>query len=163
MKMILKSALAVAAMAGAAAMIPTTASAAGISVGIAVPAPIIVVAPNDPGYSPYDEQYYYDPIFISGSWYHGPYRWKMRNGQRVFLVNGRWHRNEWRDNSYPATITFRNGGHYNGGRYHGFRDADRINARFRADRQEDRREHRQEERREDRQDARHDGGDGPTH
>jgi hypothetical protein len=134
MKMILKSAFAVAAMASAAVMVPGAASAAavGVSIGVAVPAPVVVVSPYGPGYVAYDEQYYYDPIYISGSWYHGPYRWKMRHGERMFFVNGRWHRNEWRDNTFPATITFYNGGHYAAGRYDGFGDAERINARFHA-------------------------------
>jgi len=155
MKMIFKSVLAAAAMAGAAAMVPGTASAAavGVSIGVAVPVPVIVVgSPYGPGYMAYDEQYYYDPIYISGAWYHGPYRWRMHHGTRQFLVNGHWRRNEWRDNSFPTTIVFRNGGRYGAGRYDGFDGADRINARFhenRADRREDRQEDRQQDRHDD--------------
>ena len=133
MKMILKSVLAATAMAGAAAvMVPTAASAAavGVSIGVAVPAPVVVVSPYGPDYVAYDDQYYYDPIYISGAWYHGPYRWRMHNGHRQFMVNGSWHRNEWRDSTFPTTIVFRNGGHYGAGRYDGFDGADRINARF---------------------------------
>lgn len=165
MKMIFKSALAAAAMAGVAAIVPVPASAGGlaVSVGVAVPATGVVVVTERNAYSPFDDQYYYDPIYISGSWYHGPYRWKMRNGQRVFLVNGRWHRNEWQGRPFPMMITFRNGGHYSGGRHHGFNGADRINdrAKARMERQEDRREGRPEERHEDRQNAGHDGSDRP--
>lgn len=163
MKMIFKSALAAIAVAGATAFIPTVASAGGgVAIGVTVPVPVIVVAPGS-GYSPYDEQYYYDPIFIGGSWYHGPHRWKMRDGHRVYFLNGRWHRNAWHGRAYPATMTFRNGGHYRAGQHHGYRDADRINARFhqnRADRRDDRRDDRQdrrEDRQEDRQNDRHDG------
>lgn len=132
MKMILKSALATAAMAGVAIMIPGVASAAavGVSIGIAVPAPVLVVSPYGADYVAYDEQYYYDPIYISGAWYHGPYQWRMRHGKRQFLVNGRWRHNEWHDNSFPTTIVFRNGGRYGAGRYDGFEGSDRINARF---------------------------------
>jgi hypothetical protein len=157
MRMIIKSTLITLAMASVAVLAPGVASAANVSVGVAVPIPVVVVAPG-PGYSPYDEQYFYEPIFISGSWYHGPHRWKMRNGHRVYLMNGRWHRNEWSGGAYPTTITFRNGGHYRAGHYHGFNGADRINARIRdnrADRREDRRDDRQD-RREDRRDDRND-------
>jgi hypothetical protein len=142
MKMILKSALMAATIAGATAFFPTLASAQiGITLGIGGPGPIIapVYAPCGPGYgpcgegyNPYEGEYYYDPIFFDGSWYHGPYRWRMRDGVRVFWIDGGWHRNEWSGGAYPGSITFRNGGYYRGGRFEGFNDADRINARFPA-------------------------------
>lgn len=164
MKMIFKSALAAAAMAGVAAIVPSAASAGGlaVSVGVAVPATGVVVVTDRNAYSPYDDQYYYDPIFISGSWYHGPYRWKMRNGQRVFLLNGRWHRNEWQGRPFPAMITFRNGGHYSAGQHYGFNGADRMNERGKArmERQDRHDDHPAADRRDERQDQRHDG-DGP--
>jgi hypothetical protein len=135
----------------------------------------VVVAPYGAGYAPYGGQYYYEPIFISGSWYHGPYRWRMWHGQRLFFVDGRWHRNEWRGGSRPASFAFRNGGYFRGGRYGGFGGAERINARFRAgnsDMREDRRDLRNDrsdvredhrdmrqdrwEHRDDRRDVRHD-------
>jgi hypothetical protein len=139
MKSIFKSAIVVAAMASATALVPGAATA-GVTIGIGLPA--VVVAPS-PGYVPYDEQYYYEPIYISGSWYHGPYRWRMRGGERVFFVDGRWQRNEWREGRIPASIVFRNGGELRGGRYEGFEGAERINARFHpgnSDVREDRRE-----------------------
>lgn len=126
MKPFLRSVLLVGAMASAAALAPGIA-AAGVSIGIGVPA---VIVGAGPGYVAYDDQYYYDPIYISGAWYHGPYRWRMRGGERVFFVNGRWQRNEWREGRVPESIVFRNGGSFRGGRYEGFNDADRINARF---------------------------------
>ena len=161
MKMTFKSALAATAMTAVAALMVSVPATAGVdvSVGIGVPAPVLVVGPG-PGYSPYEGQYYYDPIFVSGFWYHGPHRWKMRNGHRVYFLNGRWHRNEWRNGAMPMAITFRNGGQYRSGRYHGFDGADRINARFndnRAERRQDRRNDRQEDRRDDKHDDRHDG------
>lgn len=132
MKMILRSALAAAAIAGAAAAIPAPAFAGvAISVGIGVPvltAP--VYSPYGPGYSPYEGQYYYDPIYIGGEWYHGPYRWRSERGGREFWVNGGWHRNEWRGGPVPQSITFHNGGTFGRGRYDGFEGSDRINARF---------------------------------
>jgi hypothetical protein len=132
MKMILKSALAAAAMAGAAAAIPGPAMAGvGVSIGIGVPVLTTpVYSPYGPGYSPYEGQYYYDPIYIGGSWYHGPYRWRSERGGREFWVNGGWHRNEWRGGPVPQSIAFHNGGSFNGGRYDGFEGSDRINARF---------------------------------
>jgi hypothetical protein len=131
MKMILKSAIAVAALASAAAIIPLPASAGvGVSVGIGVPGP--GYAPYGPGYVSYDNDYYYDPIYISGSWYHGPYRWRMRHGERQFWVHGRWRYNEWRGHAMPNSIEFRNGGGFRDGRHYGYYDADRINARFGA-------------------------------
>jgi hypothetical protein len=143
MKIILKSALMAATIAGATAFVPTLASAQiGISVGIGGPGPMIapVYAPCGPGYgacgpgyNPYEGGYYYDPVFFGGAWYHGPYRWRMHGGERVFWINGGWHQNEWRGGAYPASITFRNGGYYRGGHYDGFHDADRINARFHTD------------------------------
>lgn len=135
MKMIQKTAFAAVALAGAAIMAssPAAAGSAGVTVRLRVPAAVVVapvvVAPYDAAYSPYDDQYYYDPIFISGSWYHGPYRWRMTNGEREFYVDGRWHRNEWRERAVPTSIVFRNGGSYRDGRYDGFGDSDRINAR----------------------------------
>jgi hypothetical protein len=133
MKMILKSAIAIAALSGAAAFVPNAAFAGGVgvTVGIGVPS-AVYVSPYGPGYSPYDGDYYYDPIFIGGGWYHGPYRWRMDGGERVFFVNGGWHRNEWRGGAMPNTIMFRNGGAFRNGRNDGFGDATRINARFRS-------------------------------
>lgn len=174
MKSLLRSTIVVGAMASAAALAPGTALA-GVSIGIGVPA---VIVGAGPGYVAYDEQYYYDPIYISGAWYHGPYRWRMWHGERMFFVNGRWHRNEWREGRVPASIVFRNGGSFRDGRYDGFDGAERINARFRTgggEMREDRRElnndradvrqdrsDMREDRRdnsEDRDDARHNDGD----
>ena len=170
MKSLLRSSLVVGAMAGAAALAPGVATA-GVTIGIGVPA---VIVGTGPGYVAYDDQYYYDPIYISGAWYHGPYRWQMRGGERVFFVNGRWHRNEWREGRVPESIVFRNGGSFRDGRYNGFDGAERINARFhvnghdmredrrdmnndKADMQHDRNDMRQD--REDKNDARHNDGD----
>ena len=118
------------------------------------------------------------PIYIGGAWYHGPYRWQMRHGERMFYVNGRWHRNEWRNGPMPTTMTFRNGGSFRDGRNIGFSNAERINARFRPgnadmhDRQEmksDNRDIRQDQRelkddrhdlKDDRQEKREDKHDG---
>ena len=176
MKSLIRSAVVVAAMAGASALAVGSATA-GVSIGIGVPA---VIVGASPGYVAYDEQYYYDPIYISGAWYHGPYRWRMRGGERVFFVDGQWRRNEWREGRVPASIVFRNGGSFREGRYEGFDGAERINARFRVngnDMREERRDlHndridvRQDRRdmREDRRDNREDNGDarhndGDTH
>lgn len=126
MKMALKSALAAGMLAGAATLVPTMA-AAGVDVSVNFGAPAVVVAPD---YVPYDAEFYYDPIYFDGAWYHGPYRWRMVHGARVFWVNGRWHRNEWHGGPVPVSIVFRNGGYWRGGRYWGFRGADHINARF---------------------------------
>ena len=167
---LLRSSIAVGAIAGAAALAPGVATAGG-SIGAGVPA---VVVGASPGYVAYDDQYYYDPIYISGEWYHGPYRWRMSGGERVFFVNGRWHRNEWREGRVPESIVFRNGGSFRDGRYDGFDGAGRINARFhvnghdihedrrdmnddKADMQHGRNDMRQD--REDRNDARHNDGD----
>lgn len=172
MKSLFRSALIVSAMASVASLAPGIATA-GVSVGIGVPAVVVGVSP---GYVAYDEQYYYDPIYISGAWYHGPYRWRMSGGERMFFVNGRWHRNEWREGRVPQSIVFRNGGSFRDGRYDGFDGAERINARFhvnghdmredhrdlnndKAEMQHDRNDMRQD--REDNRDARH--NDGDTH
>jgi hypothetical protein len=172
MKTLLKSALAAAVLLGTTATITQPASA-GVSVGITLPG--VYVSPYGPGYVAYDSDYYYDPIYIGGAWYHGPYRWQMRNGERMFYVNGGWHRNEWRNGPMPSTIVFRNGGSFRDGRNFGFGDADRINARFhtgnremRNDRQDvrsDRRDIREDKRelkddRQDRRDDRHDDNGG---
>jgi hypothetical protein len=162
MKMILRSTLAAAVLAaGAAALLPTAASAGvDISVGVGVPG----VYATGPGYSPYEGQMYYDPIFYDGSWYHGPYRWRMEDGQRVFWLNGGWHRNEWQGGAIPGSLTFHNGGYYRGGRYDGFNDADRINARFHGGNgamHEDRRDQRQDRPDAGPADAGHDRADGP--
>jgi hypothetical protein len=174
MKLLLRSAFVVGAMASAATLAPNVATA-GVSIGIGLPA---VVIGAGPGYVAYDDQYYYDPIYIGGAWYHGPYRWRMSGGERVFFVDGRWRRNEWREGRVPESIVFRNGGSFRGGRYDGFDGAERINARFhvngrdmredrremnidKADARQDRRDMRQDRKdnREDRNEARHNDGD----
>ncbi|MGD0192791.1 MAG: hypothetical protein ABSD74_18790 [Rhizomicrobium sp.] len=139
MNTILKTALMAATIAGATAFVPSLANAQiGISVGIGTPgygAP--AYGPCDPNYAPctggynaYEGDYYYDPIYFDGQWYHGPYRWRMSGNDRVYWIDGAWHRNEWTGGAYPGSMNFRNGGSYRGGRYEGFGDADRINARF---------------------------------
>lgn len=138
MKTFFKSTLAAALLAGAAAFVPTVASAVEVSVGIGVPS--LVYAPG-PGYSPYEGQIYYDPIYFGGAWYHGPYRWRMRHGVRVFWVDGGWHRNEWSGRPIPGSLRFSNGGYYRDGHFDGFEGAERINARFPADRGMERGEH----------------------
>jgi len=132
MKAISKSALAAALMAGVAITIPAAATA-GVDVSVNIGAPGLVYSPG-PGYSPYEGQVYYDPIYFDGAWYHGPYRWRVRHGVRVFWVNGRWHRNEWYGRPIPASLTFRNGGYLRSGRFDGFEGAERINARFTSNR-----------------------------
>jgi len=132
MNMLLKSTVAAAALAGAALMVPTIATA-GVDVSVGIGVPGVFYAPG-PGYSPYEGSMYYDPIYFGGAWYHGPYRWRMENGQREFWVGGGWHRNEWRGGPVPGSLTFSNGGYYRDGRYDGFDGADRVNARFPADR-----------------------------
>jgi hypothetical protein len=152
--MIFKTAIAIAALSGATALIPSSALAGGVSIGIGIP------SAYGPGYSPYEGEYYYDPIYIGGGWYHGPYRWRMERGERVFFVNGGWHRNEWRGGAMPNTIMFRNGGSFRGGRNEGFGDATRINARFRSGNgiRDDRRDLKGDRRemRDDRKDVRQD-------
>jgi hypothetical protein len=167
MKMILKSAITAAALLGATALVPGAAMAqVGVSVGIGGVGVGIGVAGPDygpcgpgyaacgPNYNPYDGDNYYDPIYYGGSWYHGPYRWRMHDGYREFNVNGGWHRNEWTGGAYPATIDFSNGGYYRGGRYDGWDGADRINSRFHSDNRpmNDGRDH---------GDVKHDDNDGP--
>ena len=170
MKILLKSAFAAAVLLGTTTTLTLPANA-GVTVGVALPG--IYVSPYGPGYVAYDDDYYYDPIYIGGGWYHGPYRWQMRHGERMFFVNGRWHRNEWRNGPVPNTIMFRNGGSFRDGRNIGFGNAERINARFhpgngngevRGDRREinsDRRELNQDQRelKDDRQDRRDDKRD----
>ena len=128
MKTIFKSTLATALLAGAAIAAPAVA-AAGVDVSVNIGAPGLVYSPG-PGYSPYEGQVYYDPIYFGGAWYHGPYRWRVVHGERVFWVDGGWHRNEWRGRPIPASLTFRNGGYFRSGRYEDFEGADRINTRF---------------------------------
>jgi hypothetical protein len=63
------------------------------------------------------------------------------HGQRVFWVDGAWHRNEWRGRPIPGSLRFSNGGYYRGGRYEDFEGANRINARFTSQRGMERGEH----------------------
>lgn len=160
--MTLRSTVAIATISGAMLLLPSVTNAGvEVSAGIGVPG-LAVYAPG-PGYTPYDSEYYYDPIYVDGAWYHGPYRWRMRHGERMFWLNGRWRRNEWSGRPIPGSIVFRNGGYFRGGRYEGFRDADRINARFVSPShrmQEDRRDSMRPERRTDRPDASHMAGPG---
>lgn len=137
MKMIFTSTVVAALLAGAATVVPTSATA-GVDVSVSIGAPAVVYSPE---YSPYEGEFYYDPIYFGGAWYHGPYRWRMVHGVRVFWVNGGWHRNEWHGRPVPVSLVFRNGGYWRGGRYAGFREAGRINARFVARRGVERAEH----------------------
>jgi hypothetical protein len=138
MKMIFKTALMAATIAGAMSFVPTLANAQiGITLNLGGPGP--GYGPCGPGYgacaegyNPYEGDYYYDPVYFDGQWYHGPYRWRMNGNDRVYWIDGAWRRNEWTGGAYPGSISFRNGGYYRGGRYEGFNDADRINARFHA-------------------------------
>jgi hypothetical protein len=139
MKMIFKSTLTAALLAGAAMTAPSSATA-GVNVSVGIGTPDLVYSPG-PGYAPYEGQLYYDPIYFGGAWYHGPYRWRVVHGQRVFWVDGGWHRNEWRGRPIPGSLSFSNGGYYRGGRYEGFEGADRINARFISERGMERSEH----------------------
>ncbi|HEX3431632.1 MAG TPA: hypothetical protein VHT03_12170 [Rhizomicrobium sp.] len=136
MNMSLKPTLAAALLAGATTLVPTFATA-GVDLSVSIGAPIVVGAPD---YSPYDGEFYYDPIYFDGAWYHGPYRWRMMHGVRVFWVDGGWHRNAWHG-PIPASLVFRNGGYWRGGRYAGFREAERFNARFAPARGGERAEH----------------------
>jgi hypothetical protein len=175
MKMILKSAIAIAALSGAAALVPTSVLAGGVGVTVGIGVPVAIgVSPYGPGYVAYDDDYYYDPIFVGGAWYHGPYRWRMHGGEREFFVNGGWRRNEWRGHAMPDRIEFRNGGSFHDGRNEGFGDAARINARFRpgGDMHDDRRDLKDDRRdmkddrqdvRQDRRDMREDRHDGDQH
>jgi hypothetical protein len=140
MKILLKSAFAAAVLLGSTVAITAPANA-GVTVGITLPG--VYVSPYGAGYVAYDDSYYYDPIYIGGAWYHGPYRWQMRHGQRMFYVNGGWHRNEWRNGPMPTTMVFRNGGSFRDGRNIGFGSADRINARFRPGNGDMRDDHRE--------------------
>lgn len=130
MNMIVKSSLVAMLLAGAATIAPT-AGMAGVDVTVGIGAPVYAPAP---GYVAYDGPMYYDPIYFGGAWYHGPYRWRVVHGERVFWVDGGWHRNEWVGRPIPGYLTFRNGGYYRSGRYDGFEGADRINTRFNAGR-----------------------------
>lgn len=161
MKMILKTAIAVAALSGASALVPNAAMAGvDVHVGIGIPGVAVGIGP---GYSPYDDEYYYEPIYFGGAWYHGPYRWRMNHGERMFYVNGGWRRDEWRG-ARPNNIMFRNGGSFRNGRNFGFGDADRINARYhsgKSDVRDDKREIKddRQEMHEDRRDLRDDRKD----
>jgi hypothetical protein len=39
---------------------------------------------------------WHHPIFIEGSWYHGPFYYRYRHGQRWYWWRGGWRRDEWR-------------------------------------------------------------------
>jgi hypothetical protein len=40
--------------------------------------------------------YYGEPVYIGGYWYHGPFYSRWWNGYRQFWWHGGWHVNEWR-------------------------------------------------------------------
>ena len=61
-----------------------------------------------------DYPVYFEPIFIDGYWYRGPIYYRWYGGERMFWINGRWRRDEWRG-ARPAIRWVDRGG-LNGGR-----------------------------------------------
>lgn len=125
--------------------------AVGIGVGVGYPG-YYYGAPRyryyrycDP-YSPYFDPYYCDDpyydayygpafaniIYFDGGWWRGPFRHRYWHGHDWYWVNNGWHRNEWRGR-IPSSIRFRNGGHFDNGRFGGFnRSHDFNRGDFRA-------------------------------
>lgn len=145
-----KIALGAAMVAGAATLAAEPASAhvsVGIGFGVGYPGyyPGYFYGPRpyyrycDP-YSPYYDPYYcgdpyydgygYGPtfgdvVFFDGGWWRGPFRHRYYHGHDWYWVNNGWHRNEWHGR-VPGSITFRNGGSFNHGRYNGFNGAEHF-------------------------------------
>jgi hypothetical protein len=136
-------------MAGSAALAITTPAAARASIGISFGFGL----PGYASFGPCDYYHYYDapppwglppnycdddvyfqPVFWDGEWYRGPIYYRWEDGERVFWLNGRWRRAEWRHHPYNVEWRehgreyFRGDHHYyrgyehrhydNGGYYH---------------------------------------------
>lgn len=62
-----------------------------------------------------DYPVYFEPVYIGGSWYRGPIYYRWYDGGRVFWVNGRWRRDEWRGPRPDIRWTDRGGWHARSG------------------------------------------------
>jgi len=58
---------------------------------------------------------YFEPIYVGGSWYRGPVYYRWYGGDRMFWINGRWRRDEWRGPRPQIRWTDRGGWHARGG------------------------------------------------
>jgi hypothetical protein len=97
MKSLKKLALGALMLAGAAVGVSAPANAGvsvGIGIGIPGPAYYGPAYSCDPYYDYYDPYgcgaYYTGPVFIGGSWYNGPLRWRWWGGHRQFWYHGGW-------------------------------------------------------------------------
>lgn len=57
---------------------------------------------------------YFEPIYVGGSWYRGPVYYRWYGGDRLFWINGRWRRDEWRGPRPQIRWTDRGGWHARG-------------------------------------------------
>lgn len=103
MKSLSKIALA-ASMLGS-VVIGTSDANAGVTVGVAVGAPVVKLRVADPCFQPYRFRPAYcayprygRPIFVDGVWYRGPVYVREVKGVRFLWFRGRWERErlEWR-------------------------------------------------------------------
>ena len=78
---------------------------AGVTVGVAVGAPVVKVRAGDPCFRPYGFRpaycgypLYRRPILVDGAWYRGPIYVRDVKGVRYLWFRGRWERErlEWR-------------------------------------------------------------------
>lgn len=61
---------------------------------------------------------WYEPVYFGGLWYSGPIYYRDFGGERMFWLNGDWHRDEWRG-SRPAHIDWGHNMRWTGGPMHG--------------------------------------------
>jgi hypothetical protein len=68
-----------------------------------------------------DYNLWYQPVYLGGLWYSGPFYSRYVGGDRLFWLNGGWRRDGWRG-ARPAHIDWGRGGNvfWNGGLHRGF-------------------------------------------
>ncbi|MDE2183326.1 MAG: hypothetical protein KGJ78_09920 [Alphaproteobacteria bacterium] len=63
-----------------------------------------------------DYPVYFEPVYWDGYWYRGPIYYRWYGGQRLYWLNGGWHRDEWRGPRPQIRWQNRGGHFYRGGR-----------------------------------------------
>src|SRR5580704_4917619 len=123
-----KFALGAAAIGAIAASAPAQAGV-HVSVGVGIPLPGVWYGPPGPcaGYNytygaPWDNcgyDYYADPVYIGGVWYHGPFYSRYWHGRQWFWWHGGWRANEWRGDPFAwrAGVRWGDGAYWRNGHW----------------------------------------------
>ena len=104
MNTILRTTIAVAALAGA-ALFASSPARAGVSLSFSIGVPNAIGFDYDSGGycddwgcpdAYWDMPVYYGPVYFRGRWFQGPVYYRNRGGERWYWIRGGWRRDEWR-------------------------------------------------------------------